>query len=428
VSVNVLFICHRVPYPATSGSKIRPFHTIRHLSEQGHRVTVASLARSSEEAAAARGLGAFCERMLVEVIPDGIAWLRTAGALASRRPMSFGYFHSPQLARRVELELRSGGYDLVFVHCSSVADYVSGAHQALRILDYCDMDSQKWREYSAYRPFPLSAGYRLEAVRLERAERRMSAQFDLCTCATAAELATLRELGITTPADWFPNGVDALQFGPAADYDPDLIAFVGRMDYYPNQQAVLMFCNDVLPAVRRKRPAVRFAIVGAAPPRAVRELARLPGVSVTGWVSDVRPHVARAALTVAPLSIARGTQNKILESMAMGVPVVCSEVASRGVDAVPGEHLLAASDPAGYVAAIESILDSPALRAQLGQAARARVLSRHSWSHSLARLDALLAAAFERRCTSRGGRNASATRAPGEVVAAAGSGAASHFR
>jgi hypothetical protein len=168
VSVKVLFICHRVPYPATSGSKIRPFHTIRHLSEQGHGVTVASLARSSEEAAAARGLGAFCERALVEVIPDGIAWLRTAGALASTRPMSFGYFDSPQLARRIDLELRSGAYDLVFVHCSSVADYVSDAHQAVRILDYCDMDSQKWREYSTYRPFPLSAGYRLEAVRLER--------------------------------------------------------------------------------------------------------------------------------------------------------------------------------------------------------------------------------------------------------------------
>jgi sugar transferase (PEP-CTERM/EpsH1 system associated) len=340
--------------------------------------------------------------------------------------MSFGYFHSPQLARRVDLELRSAAYDLVFVHCSSVADYVSGAHQALRVLDYCDMDSQKWREYSAYRPFPLSAGYRLEAQRLERAERRMSAQFDLCTCATAAELASLRELGITTPSDWFPNGVDGMQFAPVADYDPDLIAFVGRMDYFPNQQAVLMFCSEVLPALRRTRPAVRFAIVGAAPPRAIRELARLPGVSVTGWVADVRPHVARAALTVAPLTIARGTQNKILESMAMGVPVVCSEVAARGVDAVPGEHLLAASDAAGYVAAIERILDAPAQRARLGQAARARVLARHSWSHSLGRLDQVLAAAFERRSASRGGRSPSATRATDDAVAAAGSGAASH--
>jgi sugar transferase (PEP-CTERM/EpsH1 system associated) len=399
MSMKVLFICHRVPYPPTAGSKIRAFNIIRHLSEQGHSVTVASLVRSTEEADAARGLSGFCERALIEVIPARVAWLRTAGWLASTRPMSFGYFHSPRLARRIALELRSAAYDLVFVHCSSVADYVGAAHRAVMILDYCDMDSQKWREYSVHRTFPLSAVYWLEAARLERAERHMSARFDLCTCATAAELGSLRELGIKTPADWFANGVDGTEFVPAADYDPDLIAFAGRMDYYPNQQAVLMFCSEVLPRLRLKRPAVRFVIVGAAPPRAIRHLARLPGVSVTGWVTDVRPHVARAALTVAPLAIARGTQNKILESMAMGVPVVCSEAASRGVDAVPGEHLLAASDTAGYVAAIESILESPERRAQLSHAGRARVLLRHSWKHCMARLDGLIDAAFERRRT-----------------------------
>jgi hypothetical protein len=397
MSMKVLFICHRVPYPPTAGSKIRAFNIIRHLSEQGHSVTVASLARSSEEARAAAGLSAHCERALIEVIPDRVAWLRTAAWLASPRPMSFGYFYSRRLARRTAEELDTGSYDLVFVHCSSMGDYVRDAHGAVTVLDYCDMDSQKWREYSAYRAFPLSTAYWLEAVRLEHAERRLGARYDLCTCATAAELATLRELGITTSSDWFANGVDATQFTPAPDYDPELIAFVGRMDYYPNQQAVLMFCRDVLPRLRLRRSGLRFAIVGAEPSAEVRDLARLPGVSVTGWVPDVRPHVARAALTVAPLTIARGTQNKILESMAMGVPVVCSPVAARGVDAVRGEHLLTGADTAGYVAAIERVLDSPALRARLSQAARDRVLSHHSWSHCLARLDELIGAALERR-------------------------------
>ncbi|HLY51725.1 MAG TPA: TIGR03087 family PEP-CTERM/XrtA system glycosyltransferase, partial [Steroidobacteraceae bacterium] len=306
--MKVLFLCHRVPYPATSGSKIRPFNIICHLSAQGHRVTVASLARSSKEARAAAGLSVHCERALIEVIPDRVAWLRTATWLASPRPMSFGYFYSPRLARRTAAELDTGAYDLVFVHCSSMGDYVRDARGAVTVLDYCDMDSQKWREYAAYRAFPLSTAYWLEAVRLEHAERRLGALYDLCTCATAAELATLRELGVTTPSDWFANGVDATQFTPARDYDPELIAFVGRMDYFPNQQAVLIFCRDVLPRLRQRRPALRFAIVGAEPSREVRALARLPGVTVTGWVPDVRPHVARAALTVAPLTIARGTQ------------------------------------------------------------------------------------------------------------------------
>jgi sugar transferase (PEP-CTERM/EpsH1 system associated) len=422
--MKVLFLCHRVPYPATSGSKIRPFNTICHLSAQGHRVTVASLARSAEEAQAAAGLGAYCERALIEVIPDQVAWLRTAASLASTRPMSFGYFYSPRLARRTAQELDSGSYDLVFVHCSSMGDYVRDARGAVTVLDYCDMDSQKWREYAAYRAFPLSTAYWLEAVRLEHAERRLGARYDLCTCATAVEIASLRELGITTPSDWFANGVDATQFTPAPDYDPELIVFVGRMDYYPNQQAVLMFCRDVLPRLRMRRPELRFAIVGANPTRAVRNLARLPGVSVTGWVSDVRPHVTRAALTVAPLTIARGTQNKILESMAMGVPVVCSAVAARGVDAVPGEHLLAAATTAEYIEAIERILDSPALRAQLALAGRARVLSHHSWKHSMERLDALIGAACERREQLRSERSPAPARAQTGTVAAAGINAA----
>jgi glycosyltransferase involved in cell wall biosynthesis len=199
------------------------------------------------------------------------------------------------------------------------------------------------------------------------------------------------------------------------------------MDYYPNQQAVLGFCREVLPALRQRRPALRFAIVGAEPPAAIRALARLPGVTVTGSVPDVRPHVARAALTVAPLTIARGTQNKILESMAMGVPVVCSLAASRGVDAVPGEHLLAASAAAEYVTAIERILDSRPLRAQLARAARERVLSHHSWKHSMERLDALIWTAFEHRAQLRGGCTSPAGRASSGAVAT-GSSVATHHR
>ena len=426
--MKILFLCHRVPYPATSGAKIRPFNTIRHLTAQGHRVTVASLARSGEEAHAAEGLSAHCERALVEVISDKVAWLRTAAWLASPRPMSFGYFYSPRLARRIAEELAGGAYDLVFVHSSSMADYVRDAHGAVTVLDYCDMDSQKWREYAAYKAFPLSTAYWIEAVRLERAERRLGMRYDLCTCATVAELASLRELGIATSSDWFANGVDATQFTPAREYDPELVAFVGRMDYYPNQQAVLMFCRDVWPRLRLRRPALRFAIVGAEPSGEVRDLARLPGVSVTGSVPDVRPHVARAALTVAPLTIARGTQNKILESMAMGVPVVCSAVAARGVDAVPGEHLLTGGDASGHVVAIERVLDSPVLRARLGQAGRDRVVSHHSWSHCLARLDELITAACERRGQLGAERSLARARAQAGVVAAAGSNAIRHHR
>jgi sugar transferase (PEP-CTERM/EpsH1 system associated) len=394
--VRILLICHRVPFPPKRGGKIRPFNIVRHLHAQGHRVTVASLARNETEAEEAAGLRDYCERVVLEVIPDTVAWWRMVARLPSTQPSSFGYFHSPRLRRRVAAELATGGYDLVFAHCSSVAPYVAGTRGMARILDYGDVDSQKWREYSRYRPQPLATGYWLEALKLERTERLLSTGFDLCTCTTRGELDTLRALGVTTPSDWFPNGVDADYFAPDADdYDPDLLCFVGRMDYFPNQQAVIKFCEAVFPQIRRRNPNARFTIVGADPPEQIRRLGASPGVSVTGSVPDVRPFVRRAALTVAPLEIARGTQNKILESMALGVPVVCSPQASGGVDAVPDEHIRIANSPTLWVEQVTRLLADRGERRRLSEAGRARVLSHHSWAASMRRLDGLIATACE---------------------------------
>ncbi|HKE93845.1 MAG TPA: TIGR03087 family PEP-CTERM/XrtA system glycosyltransferase, partial [Povalibacter sp.] len=303
---------------------------------------------------------------------------------------------SPALARRIRDELAQRPVDLIFAHCSSVAPYVSSVQGTAKLLDYGDMDSQKWREYSIHRSFPSNAVYWLEAVKLERTERLLGRQFDFCTCTTRAELATLQQLGVTTPSGWFPNGVDTGFFQPAAgDYDPNLIAFVGRMDYYPNQQAVLGFCRDVLPRLQQWRPEVRFSVIGASPSPEIQRLGRLPGVTITGTVADVRPYVTQAALTVAPLEIARGTQNKILESMAMGVPVVCSPQASGGVDAVPGEHILEAATPEDYVRCIRQLLESRDARHRFSAAGRARVLSNHTWPNSMRQLDELLIRAMD---------------------------------
>ena len=396
--MKVLFVCHRVPFPPKRGGKIRPFNIIRHLHEQGHEVTVASLARSPAEAEEAEGLARHCSRRLVEVVDDRLAWPRMVAWLPTTRPSSFGYFHSPRLKQRIDAELAQGAPDLIFVHCSSVAPYVADVRARVKIIDFGDMDSQKWREYSQHRAFPLSAGYWLEAVKLERTERLLAGRFDLATCTTRAEMESLQALGASGPTAWFPNGVDAGFFKPAdADYEADLVTFIGRMDYFPNQQAVLRFCAEVLPELQRRRPGTRFEVVGADPSPEIRALGQLPGVTVTGSVPDVRPYVTRAALTIAPLEIARGTQNKILESMAMGVPVVCSRQAAGGVDAVPGEHLLVHDTPAELVEAIVRILGSRELRRQLADAGRARVLSNHSWPSSMQRLDALIAAQFARR-------------------------------
>lgn len=385
--MRVLYVCHRVPFPPRRGGKIRPFNMIRHLTEAGHEVTVASIARSEAEKLEAKDLERHCARTIVEVIGATTSLLRMLLNALSSVPSSFGYFCSSRLAQRILTELSERSYDLIFVHCSSVAPYVAEVRGISKILDFGDMDSQKWRDYSRERWLPMSLVYWLEAVKLEHMERRLSREFDFCTCTTRGELASLKKLGIDTPSGWFPNGVDTKYFAPTQAPVPGEIAFIGRMDYYPNQQAVLWFCAEVWPHLRDRHPNLHFLIVGADPPGRIRNLSRIPGITVTGSVEDVRPFVQRAMLTVAPLFIARGTQNKLLESMAAGTPVICSTLAAGGVDALPGEHLLVADGAREWVDAVDELLRSPERRMELSRAARERVESHHSWSASLRRME-----------------------------------------
>jgi sugar transferase (PEP-CTERM/EpsH1 system associated) len=400
--VHILFLSHRFPYPPTFGSKLRAFHTIRHLA-RSHRVTVLAPVRSDEEAEQARGIAPYCDAFHAFPVHRLAQSAKVALSTASWVTASEAFFHSAAMWRKVRRLVDDGGVDFVFVHCSSVGRVSACAAGVPKLIDFCDVDSRKWLDYTAFKPWPLSWGYRWEALRLATLERRLVDAFDLTCVATPGEVDALREIGANMDkVDWFPNGVDAEFFRPADDpYDGDLITFVGRMDYFPNEQAVTGFCREVWPALRAARPQLRLQIVGASPTSAVRKLATLPGVQVTGAVPDVRPYVQRSALTIAPLKIARGTQNKVLESMAMSVPVVASPVAARGVDALPGEHLLVAEKRTEWRDAILRILDDKNLRQRLGAAGRTRVLSHHAWSSSLQRVDAMIERCIASRVLAR---------------------------
>jgi len=388
--MNILYVCHRFPFPPKRGGKIRPFNMIRHFSAS-HRVTVASLVRSKSEAAEGSGIASHCVRFEMGHVNESMQALRMVARLPTSVPSSLGYFYSAPLARRIRAMLARERFDLIFVHCSSVAQYVEHVTDVPKILDFGDMDSQKWLEYARYKPFPLSLGYALEGRKLEREERRLASRFDLCTATTRGEWETLERYRTGVATDWFPNGVDGEMFTPGDEpHDPDTLVFVGRMDYYPNQECMFDFCANVLPKLQANRRTIKLQIVGADPSAAVQKLAELPGVTVTGSVPDVRPYARRAALMVAPLNIARGTQNKILEGMAMGLPVVSSRVAAEGVDAQAGAHFRVANSPDEYVSEIMRIINDPAERDRLARAGRARMLSHHSWPASMQRLDAIV--------------------------------------
>lgn len=363
---------------------------IKHLAQK-HDVTVASLVRSRAEAQDGEGLSRYCKNYEMVPVRAPIQVARMVARLPTSTPSSFGFFYSAELASRIRTLLARERFDLIFVHCSSVARYVERVNDTPKILDFGDMDSQKWREYARYKSFPFSAGFWLEACKLEREERRLASCFDLCTATTRAEWQTLESYNTGAATDWFPNGVDNTYFTPSGvAYDPNTVCFVGRMDYYPNQECMFDFCRYVWPLVKQRRQNAKLLIVGADPTPAVKKLEELAGVTVTGSVPDVRPFLERSALMIAPLNIARGTQNKILEAMAAGVPVVTSSVAAGGVDASANQHLLVANTHQEQAAAVLHVMDNPGERERLATAGRTCMLERHEWSQSMIRLDDII--------------------------------------
>ena len=386
-------LAHRIPYPPHTGDKVRAYQVARHLAAR-HDVTLGFVI---DDAADRAGLDAL--RREIRDLEWGGLWkpaalARGLAGLALGRSLSIAYFRSRRLSRRLTRRLRGGGYDAIYVSSSPMVDYVRGARLPV-VMDFVDVDSDKWTQYAAKQRPPRSWAYRLEGRRLRAFEAEAVRWGDRCILATAAEETLLRSFAPWARTSVVPNGVDLDGYGPPAD--APTVIFTGAMDYLPNVDAVEHFCGDIFPAVARAVPGARFLIVGLNPGPAVRRLAELPGVTVTGAVPEVRSYYRQAAVCVAPLRIARGIQNKVLQSMALGVPVVATSAAARGLESRPDEHLLVEDDPARFAQAVIGLLGDRDGRRRLAERARGFVERNHSWPAILARIEALVVDAAGRR-------------------------------
>jgi polysaccharide biosynthesis protein PslH len=391
--MKILFICHRFPFPPNRGGKIRPFQMIRHLSKK-HSVVVASLAHTQQELEEGAGLKQHCQATIAEVLPSSSRWMRAVGKLPSGEPSSAAYFWSPRLDQRIREAWNAEKFDAAMVHCAFVAQYAMNLQGGFRILDFGDIDSAKWFDYARFRGFPLNVGYKLEALKLRRFEKKAAQSFDRCTATTRGEFEEYLTMGVSTPCSVIPNGVDAEYFQPRPSIPPasaaPVIVFLGRMDYFPNVDGISEFARNVFPQIRVSVPNAELRIVGSNPDARVQGLAQIAGVKVTGFVPDVRPHLADATVAIAPLRIARGTQNKVLECMAAGVPVVSSPEAARGIQATTGEHFLVAGDAASFAKQVVQVIQNSDLQRRLATAGRQQVQSTHVWGESMKLLDDLL--------------------------------------
>ena len=392
---NLLLLIHRIPYPPNKGDKIRSYNLLKHLA-QHYRVHLATFVDDEDDWQHVPKVQEMCASSHFARLSPLAGKVRSLGALMAGRSLSFDYYRDAGMQRWVDQAMRSHGIERVLVFSSPMAQYAEAYPQARRVVDFCDVDSDKWGQYALQKRWPMSWVYRHEAKALLAYERHVAASTDASLFVSEPEAELFRTLAPESAAKtgYFNNGVDTDYFSPERDYarpygeQERAVVFTGAMDYWPNIDAVQWFAADIFPQLRARFPDVRFVIVGARPTPAVQALAQQPGIVVTGTVPDVRPYIAHAALTVAPLRIARGIQNKVLEAMAMARPVVTSPQALEGIDATPGAELVLADGADAFVAAISTLLNQsdPAM----GQAARARVERQYSWPSNLARIEARL--------------------------------------
>jgi sugar transferase (PEP-CTERM/EpsH1 system associated) len=396
---HVLLLVHRIPYPPNKGDKIRSYHLLKHLAQR-YRVHLGTFIDDPDDWKYIDTVKPLCGETHFAGLNPRTAKIRCLRALASDRPLSLDYYQDNGLQAWVNKTMKEQPISRVLVFSSAMAQFVMQEKSVRRVIDFVDIDSDKWRQYADKKVWPMSWLYRREGRQLLRYEREVAREFDASLFVSDTEAKLFKQLAPESESKtgFFNNGVDTDYFSPNNEYTNPYpageaaIVFTGAMDYWPNIDAVQWFARDIFPAVLAKNPDACFYIVGSRPAAEVQTLASLPGVRVTGTVPDVRPYLAYACTAVAPLRVARGVQNKVLEAMAMAKPVVVSAQALEGIDAEPEHELLLAEDEKQFAAAVSTVLSgsSNGSNEKLGKAARVKVETCYGWASNLSRVDALL--------------------------------------
>ncbi|HEX3653497.1 MAG TPA: TIGR03087 family PEP-CTERM/XrtA system glycosyltransferase [Rhizomicrobium sp.] len=397
---DLLFLAHRIPFPPDKGDKIRSFHILKHLSSS-FRIHLGCFADGVSDFAAIGALKELCADVFCLPLRPADKMMRSVQAFTDGKAISEAIYFDQGMAEWVAERVTALSMADAFVFCSVMFPYVAPYAGTMRIvLDIVDVDSEKWGAYSKAATWPLSAVYRREQVKIRELEEAGARAADISLFVSSAEAECFGRIApeLRARTDFLQNGVDFGRFCSDAVFPSPFpagtapIVFTGMMDYRPNVDAVEWFAHEVLPLVRGVHPNAAFWIVGAKPATRVSRLAVSNGVHVTGYVSDVRPHIANAACIVAPLQIARGVQNKVLEAMAMGKPAVVTPAALEGISAIPDEEILVAEGAAGFADAVAGVLSGKS--ETIGRNARRRAEADYNWTHTFTKLDEIMAASL----------------------------------
>ena len=381
--MNILFICHNTPYPPNKGEKIRAFHIIRHFSAQ-HRVHLLSLAKDPRDKVYEKELRELCAS--VQIFPLGSLSKKIFAILSllTPYPLTFGYFYKPCVKKALNKVIEKENIDLIFAFCSSSAQYAMAVKGPLKVIDFIDVDSEKWREYSEVNGFPKSLVFRLEHIQLQRWENEIANRADLSVVITDLERERLEAISPQNQKriKVVKAGIDLKYFSPVKGVvGPPTLLFVGQMDYLPNIDAVVFFSLHVLPLIKEKIPNVEFLIVGRNPDPKLYESCK--GAVITGEVEDIREYLSRATVFVAPMRIAFGAQNKVLEAMASAIPVVTTSKIQRSLNVEAGVELEVADTREEFAEKVVTLLKNDQMRKMLAENAERFVKREHSWKKIL---------------------------------------------
>jgi polysaccharide biosynthesis protein PslH len=394
---DLLFLTQRLPYPPIKGEKIRPLQILKYLT-QWYDVHLGCLMDDLSDAQHIDTIRAMCRSIHVAPLNRTVAKLTCLRGLLTGESLSVTFFRDRGLTRWVRDVVETVQPAVIFVNSGNMAPYVLDLRKReTRICDLADVDSEKWRAYAETTTGALRFVYRREWRKVAALEQRIADAFDVCSFVSEAEASLFARLVPNSAGQirGVSSGVDHCYFDPALTHTPvfdtklPTFVFTGTMDYPPNVDAVVWFATEILPMIRRSVPAAQFYIVGNGPSAEVQRLAQIDGVFVTGRVPDVRPYLAHATAGVAPMRIARGIQNKVLEAMSLGKPVVMTSGALEGIEAQPGRDVILADTAEAFAAGCCRLATS-ADGLAIGVAARARMTRDYDWSARLRRFDDLL--------------------------------------
>jgi sugar transferase (PEP-CTERM/EpsH1 system associated) len=395
---EVLYLTHRIPFPPDKGDKIRSFNILRYLANR-YQVHLGTFSDNPSDQVHVPAVRKYCGEVCIERIHPPLARVASLRGLLNGQALSIPYYSSSTLKRWVSAILEQRTVSAVVVYSSPMAQYVMGPEyrRFRRIMDFVDVDSDKWRQYADKRRGLSHWIYRRESQSLLDFERTVTNEFDAVTFVSENECKLFGRLNPESKAKHFPmhNGVDSSYFDCEIKFDSPYgagvkpVVFTGMMDYWPNVDAVQWFARNILPEVKCHEPQAEFWIVGSSPTKAVRDLGGLPGVHITGRVPDVRPYLKNAAVAVAPLRVARGVQNKVLEALAIGCNVICSDEALAGLQCAYESPAVRATSQSEFAAEVLSILRQGSKQSQKDGPAYVR--QHYDWDRNMELLGQLLA-------------------------------------